>query len=166
VTQTKWPPAKPERFIAPPSGQVLSFSSEATWGSAQPSQLLKSLNELISQFASEKGRGVLSDFLQGLEPYVAVAGLFGNPDEIEGSGLEVFATINEGDLLIGRRFYQFALAIADCATRGSEFLRPNIPSAQGEALSKIARTLRESDEWCVAGLAACAIAAGRASQEK
>ena len=62
----------------------------------------------------------------------------------------------------GRRLYQFALAMADCAARGGDFLPPNIPPALGEGLFKTAHTLRESDEWCVAGLAACTIAAHRA----
>jgi hypothetical protein len=52
--------------------------------------------------------------------------------------------------------------MADCAERGGEFLPSNIPPALGEALSKAARTLRDSDEWCVAGLAACAIVTHRA----
>ena len=61
----------------------------------------------------------------------------------------------------GRRLYQFALAMADCAAQGTEFLTPNVAPELGVALSKIARTLRESDEWCVAGLATCAIAVHR-----
>jgi hypothetical protein len=76
--------------------------------------------------------------------------------------LEALATIGEGDLLKGRRFYQFALAMADCGARGGEFLPPDVEPALSEALSKIARSLRDSDEWCVVGLAVCSIAAHRA----
>jgi hypothetical protein len=147
--------------LAPPSGDILNFSSEVVWGSPGPSQLLKSLDELISQFASDKGRGTFEDLLQSLQPYITVAGLFGNPDEIERSGLEVLAAINAGDLIKGRRLYQFALAMADFGARGGEFLPSTVLSGLGEALSKIARTLRDSDEWCVAGLAACSIAVHR-----
>jgi hypothetical protein len=64
--------------------------------------------------------------------------------------------------LKGRRLYQFALAMSDCATRGNEFLPVDFGPAPGEAFAKIARTLRESDEWSVAGLAVCSIAARRA----
>jgi hypothetical protein len=148
--------------LAPPPGDMLNLASELVWGSEGPTQLLASLETRISPFASEKGREVVSEFLHGLEPYVATAGLFGNPDEIEKSGLEALATIGEGDLLKGRRFYQFALAMADCGARGGEFLPPDVEPALSEALSKIARSLRDSDEWCVVGLAVCSIAAHRA----
>ena len=152
--------------LAPPSGDVLSASSEMVWGSRPgPSQFLKSFDGVVSQFASDSGREALSDFLRG-DPYVAVAGLFGNPDEIERSGSDALAAVKVGDLEKGRRLYQFGLAMADCAARGNEFLPPNDPPALGEALSKAARTLRESDQWCVAGLAACAIAAFRAKIDR
>ncbi len=147
--------------LVPPSDDLLNVASELVWGSEGPTQLLASLETHVSPFASEKGREVLSEFLRGLEPYVATAGLFGNPDEIEKSGLEALATIGEGDLLKGRRFYQFVLAMADCGARGGEFLPPEVDPALSTALSKIARTLNDSDEWCVAGLAVCSIAARR-----
>jgi hypothetical protein len=148
--------------LAPPSGDMLNLASELVWGSEGPTQLLTLLETRISPFASEKGREVMSEFLGGLEPYVATTGLFGNPDEIEKSGLEALATIGEGDLLKGRRFYQFVLAMADCGARGGEFLPPEVEPALSKALSKVARSLRDSDEWRVAGLAVCAIAASRA----
>lgn len=126
------------------------------------SQFLKSLDALVSPYLSEQAQAIFAVFSSGLEPYVDVAGLFGAPDEIGESGLEALAAINEGDLMKGRRLYQFALAMADCAARGAEFLPPTVTPALGEALSKTARTLRESDEWSVAGLAACSIVAHRA----
>jgi hypothetical protein len=148
--------------LPPPSADILNLASELVWGSEGSTQLLTSLEERISPFASEKGRVVLSEFLRGLESYVATTGLFGNPDEIEKSGLEVLARIGNGDLLKGRRFYQFVLAMADCGARGGEFFPPDVNPALSEALSKIARSLRDADEWCVAGLAVCSIAAHRA----
>jgi hypothetical protein len=151
-----------EAGLTPPPDYVLGFISELVWGPAGPSQLLKSIEELASPFLSDKGQAILAGFLRDLEPYVAVAGLFGDPQEIERSGLKALDAINGGDLMKGRRLYQFALAMADCAARGNEFLPPNISPALGEALAKTARTLRGSDEWCVAGLAACAIGARRA----
>jgi hypothetical protein len=151
--------------LVPPSDDLLNVASELVWGSEGPTQLLGSLETHISPFASEKGREVLSEFLLGLEPYVATAGLFGNPDEIEKSGLEALATIGEGDLLKGRRFYQFVLAMADCGARGGEFLPPEVGPALSKALCKMARSLRHSDEWCVVGLAVCTIAASRAASQ-
>ena len=147
----------------PPSGDLLNVASELVWGSEGPTQLLTLLETWISPLASEQGRGVLSEFLRSLEPYVATTGLFGNPDEIEKSGLEALATIGEGDLLKGRRFYQFILAMADFGARGGEFLPPEVGPTLSKALSKIVRSLRDSDEWCVAGLAVCSIAAHRAT---
>jgi hypothetical protein len=150
--------------LPPPCGDMLNFASELVWGSEGATQLLTSLETRISPFASEKGREVLSEFLRGLESYVATTGLFGNPDEIEKSGLEALATIGADDLLKGRRFYQFILAMADFGARGGEFLPPEAGSALSQALSKILRSLRDSDEWCVAGLAVCSIAARRANE--
>ena len=101
------------------------------------------LDELLSPFLSEKGRTSLTDFLKGVERYIDPSGLFGAPDEIGKSGLEALAAINEADLMKGRRLYQFALAMADCAARGKEFLTPNVSPELGVALSKIAWTLRD-----------------------
>ena len=84
-----------------------------------------------------------------------------SPDEIGKSGLKALAAIGEVDLMKGRRLYQFVVAMFDCAARGGEFLPSDIPPAFSEAITKAARTLRESDEWCVAGLAACSIAPSR-----
>jgi hypothetical protein len=78
------------------------------------------------------------------------------------SGLEAFAGVNEGHLMKGRRLYQFALAMADCAGRGEEFFPQDLALQLGEVFSKTARSLRDCDEWCVAGLAACSIAVSRA----
>jgi hypothetical protein len=58
----------------------------------------------------------------------------------------------------GRRLYQFMLAMADCAARSGEFLPADVSLQSGEAFSKTARSLRDSDDWCVTGLAVCTIA--------
>jgi hypothetical protein len=145
-----------------PRDDLLGLIWEAVSDPTGPSRFLGVLDQLVSPYLSEKGQVFLADFLKGVEPYVDVAGLFGAPDEIGKSGLEALAVITEGDLMKGRRLYQFVLAMAAWGARGSEFLPPDIPSVMGEALSKIDRTLRESDEWCIAGLAVCAIAASRA----
>ena len=136
---------------------------ELVWGCGNPPQILRSLEKLIFPFASERGQDVLADFLRAIEPYVAATGIFGNPDWMEGSGLELLDTVSAGDLLKARRVYQFALSMVDCASRSAEFLPPNISPVSSEGLSKIVRTLRESDEWCVAALATCAIAKSRVS---
>ena len=159
-------PAFVDAGLEMPTDDLLRLVWESVSDPIKASQLMKSLNALASPFLSEKGQAIFADVLKGGEPYVDVAGLFGAPDEIEKSGLEALAAINEGDLMKGRRLYQFVLAMADCAARGSEFFPPGVPPAPREALSKIARTLRESDEWCVAGLAVCSIAAHRALQTK
>jgi hypothetical protein len=153
-------------LVLQPAEDTLKIGSEWVWGSEQPSQLLKSLKELASQYLSEKGQEALDALLQGLEPYVAVEGLFGDPEEIERSGLKELDRVGERELLKARSLYQFVVVSADCAARASEFLPPNVSPALGEALSKIVRTLRESDEWCVAALAAGAIAAHRAKMAR
>jgi hypothetical protein len=144
-----------------PRDDILRLVWESVSDPAGPSQLLKLLGNLASPFLSDKGQAILAELLKGAEPYVHVAGLFGAPYEIEKSGLNALAAIGEEDLMKGRRLYQFALAIFDCAERVIEFFPPSISPALGEAACKTNLTLRESDEWCVAGLAACAIAASR-----
>jgi hypothetical protein len=149
-----------------PRDGLLRLSWEAISDPAGSSQFLKTLDQLLSPFLSEKGRASLTDFLKGVDRNIDPAGLFGAPDEIGKSGLEALTAAGDGDLMKGRRLYQFANAMADCATRGSEFFPLSVGPAPDEAFSKIAHTLRESDEWCVAGLAACSIMAHRASQAK
>jgi hypothetical protein len=142
-----------------PTDDLLGLMWESVSDPTGPSKFLDVLDELLSPFLSEKGRAILADFLKGVEPYIAPAGLFGAPDEIGKSELDALSAVNEEDLMKGRRLYQFAVAMADCAARGNEFLPPNIPPAFA---SRTNRTLRESDEWCIAGLAVCSIAAHRA----
>lgn len=143
-----------------PTDDLLRLVWELVSDPIKRSHFLILLDRLVSPHLSEKGRAFLADVLKGVEPYIDVAGLFGAADEIEKSGLEAFAAIGEADLMKGRRLYQFALAMFNCADRVVEFLPPDL-SSEGEAISKAARTLRDSDEWCVAGLAVCSIAASR-----
>jgi hypothetical protein len=145
-----------------PRDDLLRLAWEAISDPARSSQFLKTLDYLASPFLSERGKSALETFLKSIEPYVDTAGLFGNPEEIGKSGLEAFIGINEGHLMKGRRLYQFALAMADCAARAEEFFPPDLALQLGEVFSKTARSLRESDEWCVAGLAVCTIAVSRA----
>ena len=149
-----------------PTDDLLRLVWELVSDPLKRSHFLILLDRLVSPYLSEKGRAFLADFLKGVEPYIDVAGLFGAADEIEKSGLEAFAAIGEADLMKGRRLYQFALAMFDCAARGGEFLPPDIPPAFGEAITKAARTLRHSDEWCVAGLASLAIAASSRKEQR
>lgn len=145
-----------------PRDDLLRLIWEAISDPLGSSQFLKTLDTLVSPFLSERGKSALETFLKSIEPYVDTAGLFGNPEEIGESGLEAFAGVNEEHLMKGRRLYQFALAMADCAGRGEEFLPSDLALQLGEAFSKTARSLRDCDEWCVLGLAVCTIAASRA----
>ena len=149
------------RFVLVPQADALKIAYEWVWGSEKPSQFFKSLKELASQYLSADGQEALSAWVEWFEPHVAVAGIFGDPEEIEGSGLEEVRALTSDDLQQARKLYQFGVAMADCAARGGEFLPPNVFPALNQALYKIANTLAESDEWYVAGLAACAIAVSR-----
>jgi hypothetical protein len=150
-------------LVLAPAQDILKLGSEVVWGSDKPSQLLKTLRELASQYLSEKGQQEFRALAEGFEPYVQVAGLFGNPDEIERSGLEELARVGPPELQKARRLCQFVIIGSDCADRVSEFLPPDVLPTLDKQLSRIARTLAESDEWYVAGLAAGAIAASRVS---
>ena len=145
-------------FELPPD-DLLDLVWELVSDPSGPSKLFKVLDQLVSPYLSDRSRSIYGDTLKNVEPYVNVAGLFGAPDEIEKSGLEAFASIGGADLLKGRRLYQFALAMFDAADRGIEFLPADMALALAEPASATNRTLRESDEWCVAGLAVSAIAA-------
>ena len=127
-----------------PTDDLLRVIWELISDPAKVSQFLKSLDALVSPCLSEQGQAIFAVFSSGLEPYVDVAGLFGAPDEIGESGLHTLAAINEADLMKGLRLYQFALAMADCAAQGTEFLTPNVAPELGVALSQDSpRTLRE-----------------------
>jgi hypothetical protein len=154
-------PAFVDAGLELPVDDLLRLLWESVSDPTGPSKFLNVLDQLLSPFLSEKGGAILADFLKGVGPYIDLAGLFGAPDEIGRSGLEALAAINEGDLMKGRRLYQFALSMADCAGRGEEFLPSDLAPQLGEAFSKTARTLRDSDEWCVAALAVFAITASR-----
>jgi hypothetical protein len=154
-------PSLADASLAPEPEDILKFVLESGWGCGKPPQLLRSLERLIFPLASERGQEALSVLFRATEPYVAATGIFGHPDWIEGSGLELLDTVSAGDLLKARRFYHFVLSMIDSASRGVEFLPANISPVSSEGLSKIVRSLRESDEWCVALLAAFAIAVSR-----
>jgi hypothetical protein len=149
-----------------PRDDLLRLVWEAISDPVRSSQFLQMLDQLVSPLLSESGKGVFQIFLKSVEPYIDTSGLFGNPDEIEKSSLEAFAAVNKEHLTKGRRLYQFALSMADCAGRGEEFFPPDVALQLGEVFSKTARSLRESDEWCVAGLAACAVAVSRAKSNR
>ena len=146
-----------------PRDDLLGLAWEAISDPVRSSQFLKTLEQLVSPLLSESGKGVFQIFLKSVEPYIDTSGLLGNPDEIEKSGLEAFAAVNKEHLIKGRRLYQFALSMADCAGRGEEFFPPDLSLQLGEVFSKIARSLRDSDEWCIIGLAVCAIVISRGS---
>jgi hypothetical protein len=143
-----------------PRDDLLRLSWESVSDPAGPSQFLKTISRIASPFLSEKGQAFFGDLLKSTGPYINVSGVFGDPDDIGKSGLEALSVITGPDLTKGRHLYQLALAMFDCMDRVVEFLPPDLTTA-GEAFSKTARTLRDSDEWCVAGLAVCTIAASR-----
>jgi hypothetical protein len=144
-----------------PRDNLLSLTWETTSDPRGPSQFLKTLEQLVSPFLSEGGGAAFQIFLMSIKPYIDSSGLLGNPDEIEKSGLEALAAVNKAHLIKGHRLHQFAVSMADCAERGEEFFPPDLSLQLGDVFSKIARSLRESDEWCVAGLAVCTIAVSR-----
>jgi hypothetical protein len=147
-----------------PRDDLLRLVWEAISDPARSSQFLEVLDQLVSPLLSESGKMFFQNFLRSVEPYIDTSGLLGNPDEIETSGLVAIAAVNKACLIKGRSLYQFAVSMADCAGRGEEFFPPDLSLQLGDAFSKTARSLRDSDEWCVAGLAVCTIAASRASR--
>ena len=84
-----------------------------------------------------------------VEPYIQVSGLFGNPDEIEKSGLEELSKVDDTYLRDGRKFYQIFRGLFELGT--------NIFSLSGrvgwqegyDACQAAAASLKESDEWAI-----------------
>ena len=144
-----------------PRDDLLRLIWESVSDPAGPSHFLKTVSQIASPFLSDKGQAFFEDLLKGAGPNINVAGVFGDPDDIEKSGLEALGLVRGPDLIKSCRLYRFALAMCDCIDRVVEFLPPDLTTT-GAAFSKTARTLRDSDEWCVAGLAVFAIAASRA----
>ncbi len=154
-------PAFAEAGFELPRDDLLKLVWEAISDPVRSSQFLKMLDQLVSPLLSESGKIFFQTFLRSLEPYIDTSGLLGNSDEIETSGLAALAAANKAHLIKGRRLFQFAVSMADCAGRGEEFFPPDLSLQLGDVFSKIARSLRNSDEWCVAGLAVCTIAVSR-----
>ena len=144
-----------------PRDDLLKLAWEAISDPVRSSQFLKVLDQLVSPLLSENGSLFFQTFLRSVEPYIDTSGLLGNPEDIETSGLVAFAAVKKAHLIKGRRLYQFAVSMADCAGRGAEFFPPDLSLHYGDMLSKVARSLRDFDDWCIMGLAVCTIAVSR-----
>jgi hypothetical protein len=145
-----------------PRDDLLKLVWEATSDPARSSQFLERLEQMVSPFLSESGSSAFQIFLKSIRPYIDTSGVLGNPDEIGESGLEAITAVSKEHLVKGRGLYQFVQSMADCAGRAEEFFPPDLSLQSGGMFAKVARSLRDSDDWCVAGLAMCTIAVSRA----
>jgi hypothetical protein len=140
---------------------ILKYFSELIWGGGALSQSLDLLATEICTLAPWAPIGAIEEGLSHLKPYADVGGLFGNPDEIEKSGLDDLSLIDEFDLRGGKRFYQGIVSMFKLG-RQILALTPSFSSHEMVvAIEAIARTLDESEEWSTAAFALGSIAAFR-----
>lgn len=147
------------RFKAP-DDTILDSGSAVFLGIEGAKGLLPTLSGILDSIpflTDEFKKGVVQD----VRPYADLLGLFGNPEEIEDSGLDSLRKCSDEDIESGRDFYQFVLSLSDTFASLSKLSRSQFGSKVVPALERIAATLHESDEWSIAILVAGSVAAFR-----
>lgn len=148
-----------------PDDTTLDGGSALVWGIAGAKGLLPTfigILDVVPFLTEEFKRGLVND----VRPYTEILGLFGAPDEIEGSGLEHVQGCSDDDILSGRSFYRSVLSLFETSVHLSKLCKSETSIALATALEKVAITVRDSDEWCTLILAAGAVAAFRRRQNK
>jgi hypothetical protein len=84
------------------SASVLNFP----WGPSTVHDLLSLSKQGVGTVTPWLPTEITDKLLADVEPYIQVSGLFGNPEEIEKSGLA-----EETDLRDGKKFYQIVVGL-------------------------------------------------------
>jgi hypothetical protein len=148
-----------------PDDTILDGGSALVWGIAGAKGLLPTFIGILDDvpFLTEEFKHGLVD---DVRPYIEILGLFGNPDEIEGGGLEHLQGCSDDDILSGRFFYRSVFSLFETSVHLSKLWKSEAITALAAALEKTAITVRDSDEWCTFFLAVGAVAAFRRRQNK
>jgi hypothetical protein len=139
-------------FEQPPDAR-LRIMSEAHWGPGENAIGIKILSENMAKIF-----GISSEQIAGMSSTINVAGLLGNPDEINASGLAILKKANEDDLLKGRAKFQLFLLQID-QLKAVEGFQDN--EKFGKMLAVIPRAANSvlRPDWVISTVAATAIAA-------
>jgi hypothetical protein len=146
--------------LRPSDDGLLALGSKLFWG---PDRKTDSFEVLTSELSQKLG--IPSDIIEmlfaDLNPYIScVAGLFGNPDEIEKSGLSELSDLNHEDLINGRTFYQASLGLFEVGGKALALSKSVDASALRLAFEKTVRSLK-TQEWSVLCFALGAIVSRR-----
>jgi hypothetical protein len=92
--------------LKPSDEVILNLGSEFFWGPGSVGDFLSLVKQGTGTITPWLPTAIREELSAGIEPYIQVSGLFGNPDEIEKSGLEELSKVEDTDLRDGSRFYQ------------------------------------------------------------
>jgi hypothetical protein len=136
-----------------PPDALLRTMSEAYWGPGKTEVGLKILSEnMAGQF------GISAEQIAQISSKIALAGLLGNHDEIDASGLAILKNANENDLVQGRANFQSFLSKIDQLNSVEGF---HDDEKLGKILSVIPMVSNSifRPDWMISTIAAMVIAA-------
>jgi hypothetical protein len=146
--------------LKPSDDSLLAFGSKLFWGPDSKIDPFEALTKELSQ-----KYGVPTSFIEmllaDLRPYITcVAALFGNPDEIERSGVSELNKLNLEDLNSGRTFYQSSLGLFEVGSKILSLSKSADAVALRLAFEKAAHSLKHH-EWSVVSFALGALVSFR-----
>jgi hypothetical protein len=150
-----------EAGFVPSNQAILEFGSEFIWGPTSADNLLKSLKAQILTIVPWFSKEFVDNIFSDLQPYVQVSGLFGNPDEIEKSGIAELTMVEGLDLENGRRFFQILLGLFELASKILSLPEATQWKEGNDAIRAIVVTLKEQQEWSIVFFAMGTLAAYR-----
>jgi hypothetical protein len=134
--------------LKPSDDSIFAFGSKLFWGPDRKTDPFEVLAEELSQKYGIPTTSI-EMLLADLKPYVTcVAGLFGNPDEIEKSGVSELNNLNLEDLNSGRTFYQGLLGLFEVGCKILSLSNSADAAALRLAFEKAACSLKHQ-EWSV-----------------
>ncbi len=149
--------------VKAPDQTILDAGSSFVWGIPGPHSLLPTLINILGNIpilTDEIRRGLIED----IKPYVEIFGLLGDPEEIERSGLEDLKRCSTEDIEQGREFYRATVNLFEVAVHLTKLSRSDGSPKMLAAVERVAKSIREGDEWCTTIFAAGAVAAFRRRQ--
>lgn len=143
-----------------PDATILDAGSAIFLGIAGDEGLLPTLRGVLDSipFLTAEFK---QDIIEDLRPYAEILGLFGDPEEIEGSGLDNLKKCSDDDIQSGRDLYQFVLSLNETFANLSKLWKSESGTKLRTALEATVATFRDSEEWPIAILGAGAVAAFR-----
>jgi hypothetical protein len=147
--------------LKPSEDSILKLGSKMFWG---PDDKTNSFEVLVGEVSQKLGgvpSGFVKPLLTDLQPYISyAAGILGNPEEIEKSGLSELDDIEPEDLNSGRLFYQSLVGLFELGGRVLSLSTSDDADALQSAFKKTARSLKSHD-WSVFCFALGAVASLR-----